>query len=210
MYSPRQFQEHRPEVLHALIKQYPLGILINQQAGILDACHIPFEYRATDQGAGSLHAHVARANPVWQNIEGNEEVLVILCGENAYISPTWYPSKHQHHKQVPTWNYQVAQVRGKLIIHDNEDDIREQLARLTHQQESGQLTPWQLTDAPESYITAMVKAIVGVEVVITQLSGVMKLSQNKDDADAKGVSENLIKMGNVVIGEAILAKRPQR
>ncbi|HEI6849688.1 TPA: FMN-binding negative transcriptional regulator [Yersinia enterocolitica] len=210
MYSPRQFQEHRPEVLHALIQQHPLGILVSQKTGILDAWHIPFAFQPSEEGAGSLHAHIARANPLWQDVQQNEEVLVIFRGENAYISPGWYPSKHEHHQQVPTWNYQAAHVRGKIIIHDDKFYLHDQLAQLTKQQESMQEKPWQIADAPEQYINAMIKAIVGVEIVITELTGVMKLSQNKSDVDATGASENLIKNGNAAIGQAILAKRLTR
>ena len=116
MYIPPHFQEHRPDELHRLIREHPLGILVTGHAGVLDANHLPFELElAGDKPL--LRAHVARANPVWREADG-EEVLVIFRGEHAYISPNWYPSKHEEHRQVPTWNYQVVHVRGRLRVMD--------------------------------------------------------------------------------------------
>lgn len=114
MYVPKHFEEHRPEELHRVIREHPLGILILNSADGLDANHIPFELNE-ENGQAVLLAHVARANPLWREAKDGDEALVIFRAANAYISPNWYPSKHQFHKQVPTWNYQAVHVQGKSI-----------------------------------------------------------------------------------------------
>lgn len=206
MYPPGSFQEHRSDVLQAFIAMHPFGVLVVPGSQGPDAYHLPF---IIDQ-AGVLHAHVARSNPVWRNRQGHENVLVIFQGGDGYVSPNWYPSKHQHHKQVPTWNYQAVHARGRLRVRDDESYIRQLLAKLTHQHESNQDKPWKMTDAPQDYIDAMVKAVVGIEIEISALTGIMKLGQNKSLQDVTSAAEHLIAQGDVKTGQAMLAQAAGR
>lgn len=171
----------------------------------MDANHIPFELKAAEGTCGVLHAHVARANPVWQDVADGDEVLVVFRAGDAYISPSWYPSKHEFHKQVPTWNYRVVHAYGRISIHDDERYVRGVVGRLTRTHEASQPKPWKMTDSPADYIDAMLKAIVGVEIEITRLVGKIKLGQNKDVRDIRGAGAALNEQGENVVGDAMLA-----
>lgn len=206
MYPPGPFQEHRSDVLQTFISAHPFGVLVLQGAQGPDAYHLPF---FIDE-KGVLHAHVARSNPVWRNSHGHENVLVIFQGGDGYVSPNWYPSKHEHHKQVPTWNYQAVHASGRLTVRDDEAYLRQLLAKLTHKHESNQDKPWKITDAPQDYIDAMVKAVVGIEIDVSALTGIMKLGQNKSLQDMTSAAENMIKQGGVETGQAMLAKAADR
>ena len=120
MYVPEHFEETRPEVLHRLITQHPLGVLVTYGTGGLDANHLPFELEVREGALGVLHTHVARANAVCRELRSGDEVLVVFRGPDAYISPNWYPSKHEQHRQVPTWNYMVAHAHGRVTVRDDE------------------------------------------------------------------------------------------
>ncbi len=205
MYVPAHFDESRIEALHGLIAQNPLGILCTHGKGGLDANHIPFLLQPAEGPFGVLHAHVARANPVWQEVANGDEVLVVFRGADAYISPNWYPSKHELHKQVPTWNYQVVHAHGRIAIHDDERYIRTLVARLTRIHEASQPVPWKMGDSPRDFIDAMVKAVVGVEIEITRLVGKFKLSQNKDTRDISGAAQGLAVQGQTALGDAMQA-----
>lgn len=205
MYVPAHFEEPSRDILHKLIEEAPLGILITHGKSGLDANHIPFDLDRSKGNFGTLHCHVARNNPVWQNVETGDEVLVVFRSADAYISPNWYPSKHEFHKQVPTWNYLVAHAHGRITVQDSEPYVRRNVARLTHRREANQPVPWKMGDAPKDYIDAMVKAIVGLEIEITRLVGKSKLSQNKEQRDIRGAAEMLIAQGDEQIGQAMLA-----
>jgi transcriptional regulator len=205
MYIPAHFDEPRTEVLHTLIKENPFCILFTHGRSGMDANHIPFELKAAEGTCGVLHAHVARANPVWQDVADGDEVLVVFRAGDAYISPSWYPSKHEFHKQVPTWNYRVVHAYGRISIHDDERYVRGVVGRLTRTHEASQPKPWKMTDSPADYIDAMLKAIVGVEIEITRLVGKIKLGQNKDVRDIRGAGAALNEQGENVVGDAMLA-----
>ena len=204
MYVPTHFDEPRTEVLHSLITENPFGTLITHGKSGLDANHIPFDLKAGEGAYGVLHAHVARANPVWQDVANGDEVLVVFRAGDAYISPTWYPSKHEFHKQVPTWNYRVVHAHGRVTIRDDERYVRGLVARLTRTHEASQTRPWKMTDSTADYIDMMLKAIVGVEIEITRLVGKIKLGQNKEVRDIEGAAAALNERGENVIGEAML------
>jgi transcriptional regulator len=205
MYVPPHFDEPRTEVLHDLIRQHPFGTLVTHGAGGLDANHIPFELSA-DQGAlGTLSAHVARANPVWQELADGDEVLVVFRAGDAYISPNWYPSKHAFHKQVPTWNYRVVNAHGRITVRDDERYVRGVVARLTRTHEASQPVPWKMGDSAPEVIDTLLKSIVGLEIEITRLAGKFKLSQNKDVRDLRSAGEALKTQGDDAIGDAMLA-----
>ncbi|MDP4301115.1 FMN-binding negative transcriptional regulator [Leptothrix discophora] len=192
MYIPPHFAETRPEVFQRVMREHPLGMLVTSTPAGLDADHIPFEYEpGSDGGPGVLSAHVARANPLWQRCPTGTPVLVVFRGAQAYISPNWYPSKHETHRQVPTWNYEVVHVQGILNVHDDERYVRRLVARLTRTHEASEPQPWKMGDAPPDYLDEMLRHIVGIEVAVTSIVGKVKASQNKETRDRQGVVENL-------------------
>lgn len=211
MYLPPAFEETRPDALRALIAAHPLGALVTHGAGGLDANHIPFELDATTGPHGLLRAHVARANPVWQQA-GNTEVLVIFQAADGYISPNWYPSKPEHHRHVPTWNYAVVHAHGVLRIRDDERFVRGLVARLTreHEVRSQQPRPWKMGDAPSDYIDGLLQVIVGIEVEITRLVGKCKLGQNRETRDRLGAAEGLAALGQTDLAQAMRDADPLR
>ncbi len=197
MYNPSHFNtsDDRAALL-ALMRAHPLGALVTHGPQGLDANHLPFE---VDEAAGVLRAHVARANPLWQQVpaSGGMPAMVIFRGQAGYISPNWYPSKHETHRQVPTWNYQVVHVHGQLTVMDQERFVRGLVARLTreHEKRSNQPKPWMMGDAPADYIDQMLAAIVGIEMTLERLEGKFKLSQNKEARDRLGAVEGLAAVG---------------
>lgn len=205
MYVPAHFEESRPKALHDLIAQNPFGTLVTHGEHGLDANHIPFLLLPEEGSHGVLHAHVARANPVWKGVANGEEVLVIFRAGDAYISPTWYPSKHEHHRDVPTWNYRVVHARGRITIRDDERFVRGVVGRLTRAHEASQPVPWKMSDAPADYLDGLLKVIVGIEIEITRLEGKLKLGQNREARDARGAGEALKANGEHVVGDAMLA-----
>jgi transcriptional regulator len=206
MYVPAHFEETRPEELRRIMAAYPLGAFVINGPNGLDANHLPFELHPDAGDHGQLLAHVARANPVWKEIEDGDEVLVIFRAADAYISPNWYPSKHEFHRQVPTWNYQAVHVHGNVRVRDDERFVRGVVARLTRMNErhTGSAKPWKMTDSSKEYIDQMLAAIVGIQVDITRIVGKWKLSQNKEKRDRINAAEELRKRGAHAISEAML------
>lgn len=190
MYTPAHFAVIQTNELHRIIQSYPLGILVTATHG-LDANHIPFEFDPTQGEFGTLFAHVARANPIWQQCTNGTEVLAVFRGAEGYISPSWYPSKHETHRQVPTWNYEVVHAHGVLTIRDDEKFVRGVVARLTRSHEAQELKPWRMSDSSPEFIDGMLKAIVGIEISITRLEGKAKLSQNRELRDRQGAVDEL-------------------
>ncbi|MNR90362.1 Protease synthase and sporulation protein PAI 2 [compost metagenome] len=203
MYIPADFEVTQIDEMHQLMRNAPLGILFTHGISGLDANHLPFELQADNTEFGILHAHVSRSNPIWQDLKNGDEVLVVFRAGDAYISPQWYPSKQEHHQQVPTWNYRVVHAYGRVTIWDDERYVRGVVARLTRTHEATQPEPWKMTDAPKDYLEPMLKAIVGIEIEITQLQGKSKLSQNKEHRDVLGVANALTKTGQLEIAEAM-------
>ena len=191
MYVPPHFAEARPEELHRVMREHPLGMLVSHGPQGLDAEHLPFEFSPESGPLGLLSSHVARANPVWQRCPTGTPVMVVFSSAQAYISPNWYPSKHQTHRQVPTWNYQVVHAHGSLSVHDDERTLRGLVARLTRHHEATETRPWKMGDAPPDYIDGMLRNIVAIQVHITALVGKSKLSQNKARADRLSAAEAL-------------------
>ena len=209
MYLPKHFEDTRADELRRILDRYPLGALVVDGPDGLDANHIPFEMVASADGGFSLHAHVARANPVWREIATGADVLVIFRAGDAYVSPSWYPSKHEAHRQVPTWNYQVVHVHGKITIHDDVRFVRGVVARLTrrHEARANGDKPWRMTDSEPAYIDDMLTRIVGIEVVPERIVVKSKLSQNKDDRDRVNAAEELVKRGEREVSGAMLAAK---
>lgn len=196
MYIPPHFAMDSQEQPHRLIRDHPLGMLVTNGSSGLDADPIPFEF---DQNAG-LHglllAHVARANPVWHRNPTGSRVMVVFQGAQAYISPSWYPTKHEAHRQVPTWNYEVVHAHGVMTVRDDERFVRGMVARLTRRHEAGEPTPWKMGDSTPEFIDGLLKNIVGIEIAITSLVGKSKLSQNKEARDRAGASDALEARGH--------------
>jgi transcriptional regulator len=206
MYLPNHFEEARIEELLRMIAAYPLGALIVNGPNGLDANHVPFLF---DEASGhkKLLAHVARANPLWKQAKDGAEALVIFRAGDAYISPNWYPSKHEFHRQVPTWNYRVVHVHGRLYIRDDERFVRGVVARLTraHEGQVASPSPWKMTDSSPEYIDQMLSNIVGIEIEIAKMIGKWKLSQNKEERDRVNAAEELRKRGEQQISGAMLS-----
>ena len=185
MYLPTHFRETRSDRLHALMREYPFATVITQGDDGVVANHLPLELI----GEAQLHGHVARGNEL-AKLDG-AEVLVIFRGPEAYVSPNWYPSKHETGREVPTWNYAVVHVHGRLRVVEEADWLHRLLERLTDRHEAGQPEPWRVTDAPEDHVQKMLRAIVGLEIVIERIEGKFKLSQNHPAANRAGVVEGL-------------------
>ncbi len=205
MYTPAHFAEKRPEALHQLIREHPLGLLCRAGPQGLDADHLPFLLDAGRGPHGTLVAHVARANALWREVPagGAVDALVVFRGAHGYISPNWYPSKHATHRAVPTWNYEALHVHGQLTVHDDERHVRGVVARLTRQHEAGEPQPWKMGDAPREYLDDMLRAIVGIELRITRIEGKRKLSQNRTAADQDGVVQALDARGQQALAAAV-------
>lgn len=196
MYIPPHFAVSEPEVLHRIIREHPFGTLVTHTDAGLDADHIPFEFDPTAGPLGTLTAHVARANTLWQRCPTGTPVMVIFRGAQAFISPNWYPSKHESHRQVPTWNYEVVHAHGTIAVHDDERFVRGLVARLTRRHEAAEPRPWKMSDSAPDFIDAMLRNIVGIEIPITSLVGKSKLSQNKEERDRLGAAAALESRGH--------------
>lgn len=187
MYLPKHFAEPRNEVMHALMRAHPLATLITLGAQGLDANHIPL---LLDEKNGTLRGHLARTNPLWREADGLD-VLAIFQGPECYITPNWYPAKQETGKVVPTWNYAVVHVHGRLRVIDDAGWLRAQIDALTRQEEATRPLPWQVADAPADYIEKMLGAIVGIEIGISRLTGKWKTSQNQTADNRAGVAAGL-------------------
>jgi transcriptional regulator len=199
MYVPAHFAESRPEELRRIITENPLGAIVTHSDAGLDADHLPFEFDPSAGSHGVLSAHVARANPIWQRHPTGTHVMVIFQGAQAYISPNWYPSKHETHQLVPTWNYEVVHAHGILSIHDDEKYVRRVVAQLTRRYEATEAKPWKMGDSSPEFIKSRLDQIVGLEVAITSLVGKVKLSQNRADRDRLGAARMLETHGQTAL-----------
>lgn len=187
MYIPASFKESQPERLHDLIAKYPLGLLVTHGDNGLEASPVPFLLYAGEGEYGVLRAHLAKANPHWKSLARQAECLIVFQGPEGYVTPSWYPSKAETHKAVPTWNYATVQVWGTPHMTEDAAWLRRQLDDLTSFHERPRPQPWSVNDAPPDYVANQMQAIVGIEIPISRIDGKWKMSQNKDDADREGV-----------------------
>ncbi len=190
MYIPRNFAETERETLHAFIEAHPFATLVTATGGLY-ATHLPLVLRADEGPLGALEGHVARANAHHQLAGPNADALVIFSGPQAHITPTWYPSKAEDGKVVPTWNYVAVHVGGTVRFIDDPAFLRAHLARLTSRHEGDRGSDWSIGDAPEEYVTRQLRAIVGVSIEIARIEGKWKVSQNRSAADVDGVEAGL-------------------
>lgn len=191
MYIPRAFNEEDLSTLHRQIEGTRLGILVTHGAQGLIANHIPLLLSPEQGPYGTLHGHLAKANPQWQELAAGAEALLIFAGPDAYVSPSFYPSKAEHGQAVPTWNYLAVHAYGVAEVFHDPQRLRDLVRALTQKHETGRATPWTLEDAPADYIDKMLGAIVGFAVPISRLEGKRKLTQNRSAADIAGVRDGL-------------------
>lgn len=198
MYLPPVFTEPDPQERARIVQEHGLGILVSYTRCGLEANHLPF-YLAEN----CLLAHVARANPVWQNTAEASDVMVVFRGAAGYISPNWYPGKQQTHRRVPTWNYEAVHAYGTLHMHEDVKFMRRVVGLLTRQHESTQVQPWRMGDAPKDYLDAQWEHMVGIEVRVQRWEVKRKLSQNQSDTDRKGVINALQSQDQHALAQAM-------
>ncbi|WP_223434117.1 MULTISPECIES: FMN-binding negative transcriptional regulator [unclassified Pseudomonas] len=197
MYNPSGFAIKDLHELQQQILDTRLAVVITHDEQGLQASHLPLLF-SPDQGPnGTLYGHFARANPHWKALQNGAEALVIFAGADAYISPGFYPSKAEHGKVVPTWNYVAVHAYGTAEVFTDADRLLNLVSTLTDRHEAGRDQPWKVADAPADYIDGMLKAIVGFALPIQRLEGKRKLSQNRSTADIAGVREGLAASPNV-------------
>jgi len=195
MYLPAHFEETRLEILHSLIVQHPLATVVTLSAEGLNANHIPMELDPAPPPRGTLRGHVSRANPMWQDFSSEVGALAIFQGPESYITPSWYQTKQESGKVVPTWNYAVVHAYGELRIVEDATWLRALVGRLTDRHEAQRPQPWEVADAPSAYIEGQLGGIVGIEISIARLIGKWKVSQNRPEADRTGVVQGLQQLG---------------
>ena len=195
MYQPPAFREDRIEVQHALIRAHPLGLLITSGPAGLLANLFPFLVDADGSDKGTLRLHIARANPQWKELELIEECLVVFQGPQDYVTPSWYATKRETGKVVPTWNYATVHVWGRPRVINDDAWLRRQIEDLTASREGRRAEPWKVDDAPPDFVVAQMRAIVGIEIAILRIEGKWKMSQNRPEADRLGVIEGFREQG---------------
>ncbi|EJM68224.1 transcriptional regulator [Pseudomonas sp. GM50] len=191
MYTPSNFAIDDLNELHQQILGTRLGVLVTHGEQGLQASHLPLLLNVDHGTHGTLYGHFAKANPQWKELQNGAEALVIFAGIDAYVSPGFYPSKAEHGKVVPTWNYVAVHAYGTAEVFTDADRLRNLVSALTDRHEAGRINPWKVADAPTDYIDGMLKAIVGFALPIQRLEGKRKLSQNRNAADIAGVREGL-------------------
>ncbi|WP_286913633.1 MULTISPECIES: FMN-binding negative transcriptional regulator [unclassified Pseudomonas] len=191
MYNSKPHQEHDLQRLHQHMLDTRLAVLVSHGEQGLLATHLPVLVDTAEGEFGTVYAHLARANRQWQDLEQGAEALLVFPGADAYVSPSYYPSKADNPKVVPTWNYLAVHAYGPAeVIHDAAP-LLSIVTRLTERHEQGRDNPWQVADAPRDYLDGMLRAIVGIRLPIARLQGARKLSQNRSAQDIAGVREGL-------------------
>jgi transcriptional regulator len=196
MYTPKNFAVEDVGEVHALMRTHPFAILVTHGADGLMATHLPTVLKVDGETPlGRIECHVARPNPHWRSFNPQTDALMIFQGPEAYIRPGWYPSKAEHGKVVPTWNYAVVHAYGRLEVVQDHAWLKAHVSELTQQQEGPFAEPWSTTDAPESFLATMLRGIVGLNFTITRVEGKAKMSQNREPRDRSGVVGGLTGRG---------------
>ena len=199
MYRPDAFREDRPSVLHALMRDRPLGLLITTGASGVTANPVPFALYPDEGPAGTLRAHVARANPQWRDLRGGAEAVVVFQGAEGYVTPTWYATKAETGRVMPTWNTATVEARGPARTVEDEGWLCRQVDDLTAIHEGRRPRPWSVADAPGPYVDALIRGIVGIvgiEVAVASLTGKWKVSQNQPPTNREGVARGFAADGS--------------
>jgi len=196
MYEPPLHREDDLAKQHALVRARPLGLLVSHSPQGLLANAIPFLIDSAASRLGTLRAHMARANPQWRDLRENPDALVVFQGTDHYVSPSWYATKRETHKVVPTWNYVMVQARGAAKVFEDDEWLSRQIEALTRAQEAARAEPWAVSDAPADFVAAQRKAIVGIEIEIADIRGKWKTSENRGTEDRAGVVAGLEALGD--------------
>src|SRR5215470_2098279 len=203
MYQPSAFREDRIEVQHALIRAHPLGLLITSGPAGLLANLFPFLVDADGSEKGTLRLHIARANPQWKELEAIEECLVVFQGPQDYVTPSWYATKRETGKVVPTWNYVTVHAWGRPRVMNDDSWLRRQIEDLTNSRETQRTEPWLVSDAPDDFVAMQMRAIVGIEIPVSRIEGKWKMSQNRPEADRAGVIAGFREAGDEAIAALV-------
>jgi len=190
MYTPPAFREDDPEIIRQIIAEARLATLVTATAEGLQATPLPMLFNPEEGSLGTLYGHVAKANTQWK-LEPQGEALVMFQGPDAYVTPSWYATKKEHGKVVPTWNYAAVHAYGPVEFFEDETRLLDVVTRLTNVHEAGRADAWAVTDAPEPFVKAQLRGIVGVRIPVTRLEGKRKMSQNRSQADRVGVADGL-------------------
>ncbi len=201
MFTPKAFRENNFETIKTFIKEQPQATVIAQTATGLEACHIPMYWQDDGSEFGCLYGHITKINALNESANLNASWLIIFQEAGHYISPNWYPSKAITHKAVPTWNYRSVHISGAVSIITEPESLIDILSKTTAEFEASQPQPWSLNDAPEKYIQALCRAIVGIRVDITKVQAQFKLSQNKSAEDKAGVMAGLKQLNSIKADE---------
>jgi len=212
MYLPDHFRVADLPEMHALMRARPLATLVSAGSMGLYATHLPTVLK--DDGLyGIIECHLARANPHWRDLAEGTEALMIFQGPEGYITPNWYPSKADHGKVVPTWNYAVVHAYGRPEVMEDKNWLRRRVTELTAQQETNEVKPWALSDAPEPFIEVMLRGIIGFRFAFTRLEGKWKMSQNRETRDRVTTAAGLERRGqneDALVAEVIRAHMPAK
>jgi transcriptional regulator len=203
MYLPRHFTEERIPVMHDAIERTGLAVLVTIGTEGPEATHLPLLLDRGVAPRGMLRGHLARANPQWRALEDGCPALIIFSGPESYVSPSWYPSKGDEGKVVPTWNYIAIHAYGRVEVFHDPDRLLGMVSDLTDHHERGREHPWAVKDAPSDYLHAQLAGIVGFEMMIERLEGKWKMSQNRSAADLGGVVDGLRRDGKTAVVEAM-------
>lgn len=195
MYIPKPFEERKLDRLHKFIEAYPLATWVSYAEGDLNVDHVPFVLDTSNTANGVLYGHIARANPIWRQYARSTRHVLVFRGPQTYVSPNWYPSKEEHGRAVPTWNYTIVTVYGRpRFIHDR-NWLISHLSQLSDFNERAQSTPWSYSDAPAEFAEKLLKGVVGVEIPIEKIEGKFKANQTSTDQDKIGVIAGLREWG---------------
>lgn len=213
MYVPPLFGMGSEDEVFAFCAAHPFAALVTQGSAGLYATHLPVILKRGPSGETSFFGHVARANPHWQNTDAGSEALLIFTGPQAYVTPSWYPTKKDTAKVVPTWNYAAVHVRGRVSWPTDADFLRQNLSDLTDRHEAAREHPWALTDAPDSFIAMQMRAIVGMQFEVSSFDAKLKMSQNRPAVDVEGVIAGLSASDNPMdqtVGRCVADLRDRR
>jgi transcriptional regulator len=203
MYIPNMFVETRPEVLRAAIREARLSTLVTMGAEGLIATHLPMLLDEAEGPHGTLYGHVAKANPQWRDPAPGVQALAMFTGPEAYVTPSWYPTKKEHGRVVPTWNYVAVHCYGDVRFFDEPDQLLALVTRLTDHHERPRAEPWAVSDAPDDFVAAQLKGIVGFALPIARIEGKWKMSQNRPAPDRAGVIAGLAAEGEDAVAQLV-------